>query len=209
MVRSASRRRHRLHSYATEGRSPTAGATTQGRRARRRARLPHRNRSVRCTTRPTHCGASSRGRRTGADYAYDVSANPSTLTEDEPMSAASVPAPSSSRFPASAHTPSGGASRPERAMHSIGIVEAARARILVADDDETLRSTCVHVLEQDGHEVVACGRGEESLDVAQHRAFDIAFVVLFLSRDVEGPVLRHVERLLAASAGDHLVPILF
>jgi DNA-binding NtrC family response regulator len=54
-------------------------------------------------------------------------------------------------------------------------------RILVVDDDRTLREGCASVLQMDGHSVVSTGRGEEALDLVRRRRFDLLLVDLFLN----------------------------
>ena len=53
-------------------------------------------------------------------------------------------------------------------------------RILVVDDDRTLREGCVSVLQMDGHAVTSTGRGEEALDLVRRRRFDLILVDLFM-----------------------------
>ena len=54
-------------------------------------------------------------------------------------------------------------------------------RILVVDDDRTLREGCASVLQMDGHTVTSTGRGEEALEFVRRRRFDIVLVDLYLS----------------------------
>lgn len=54
-------------------------------------------------------------------------------------------------------------------------------RILVADDDRTLREGCVSILQIDGHVVTSTGRGEEALDLVRRRRFDIVLVDLYMT----------------------------
>ena len=54
-------------------------------------------------------------------------------------------------------------------------------RILVVDDDRTLREGCASVLQMDGHSVTATGRGEEALELVRRRRFDIVLVDLYMS----------------------------
>ncbi|MEO7363243.1 MAG: sigma-54 dependent transcriptional regulator [Gemmatimonadaceae bacterium] len=54
-------------------------------------------------------------------------------------------------------------------------------RLLVVDDDRTLREGCASVLQMDGHNVTATGRGEEALDLVRRRRFDIVLVDLYMS----------------------------
>jgi DNA-binding NtrC family response regulator len=46
-------------------------------------------------------------------------------------------------------------------------------RILVADDDRTLREGCASVLQMDGHTVVTTRRGEEAIELVRRRKFDL------------------------------------
>lgn len=54
-------------------------------------------------------------------------------------------------------------------------------RILVADDDRTLREGCVSVLQMDGHTVTATGRGDEALEMVRRRRFDLILVDLYMT----------------------------
>ncbi len=54
-------------------------------------------------------------------------------------------------------------------------------RILVVDDDRTLREGCASVLQMDGHNVSSTGRGDEALDLVRRRRFDIVLVDLYLT----------------------------
>jgi len=64
-------------------------------------------------------------------------------------------------------------------------------RILVVDDERTLRESCRTFLESEGYRVEVCGRGKEALDLLTRRAFDIVMIDVYMA-DVPG------ERLLAA-----------
>ena len=66
------------------------------------------------------------------------------------------------------------------ALLPIGLELKARIRILIVDDEDTLRESCAAVLRQDGYEVTLCGRGPEALDLLKHRAFDIVLADLYL-----------------------------
>ena len=59
-------------------------------------------------------------------------------------------------------------------------VSEGRHRILVVDDDGTLREGCASVLELDGYNVTFVGRGDEALEVVRRRKFDIVLVDLYL-----------------------------
>src|SRR5438309_5890403 len=51
-------------------------------------------------------------------------------------------------------------------------------RILIADDDETLRSELAGILREDGHEVVAAADGGEALRAVERESFDVALLDL-------------------------------
>ena len=51
-------------------------------------------------------------------------------------------------------------------------------RILIADDDETLRSELAGILLEDGHEVVAAADGGEALRAVEQESFDVALLDL-------------------------------
>ena len=46
----------------------------------------------------------------------------------------------------------------------IGPEVTARMRVVVIDDEHTLRESCATVLRSEGYDVTVCGRGEEALD---------------------------------------------
>lgn len=54
-------------------------------------------------------------------------------------------------------------------------------RLLVVDDDRTLREGCASVLQMDGHNVTSTGRGEEALELVRRKRFDIVLVDLYMS----------------------------
>jgi DNA-binding NtrC family response regulator len=63
----------------------------------------------------------------------------------------------------------------------IGPEERARLRILVVDDERTLRESCATVLEHEGYSVAVCGRGDEALDKLKRQPFEIVLVDLYMS----------------------------
>ena len=69
------------------------------------------------------------------------------------------------------------------------------ARILIAEDEESLRSLIARALAQDGHEVVANGDGAEALDclTREEGRFDL------LLTDIRMPVMDGIALALAAS----------
>src|SRR6266540_1757693 len=58
----------------------------------------------------------------------------------------------------------------------------ASIRVLVVDDERTLRESCASVLQMDGYNVILLGRGEEALDMVRRRKFDIILVDLYMSQ---------------------------
>jgi len=54
-------------------------------------------------------------------------------------------------------------------------------RILVVDDDRTLREGCASVLQMDGHQVSSTGRGEEALELVKRKRFDLVLVDLYMT----------------------------
>src|SRR3989441_818243 len=66
------------------------------------------------------------------------------------------------------------------ALLPIGSDLKARVRILIVDDEHTLRESCASVLRQEGYGVTVSGRGQEALDLLKRRAFDIVLADLYL-----------------------------
>jgi len=56
----------------------------------------------------------------------------------------------------------------------------ASIRILIVDDERTLRESCASVLRSEGYNVTLAGRGEEALDLVRRRPFDLVLVDLFM-----------------------------
>ncbi|MCC6244487.1 MAG: sigma-54-dependent Fis family transcriptional regulator [Gemmatimonadaceae bacterium] len=54
-------------------------------------------------------------------------------------------------------------------------------RILIVDDDRTLREGCASVLQMDGHAVTSSGRGDEALELVRRRKFDLILVDLYMT----------------------------
>ncbi len=71
-------------------------------------------------------------------------------------------------------------------------------RLLVVDDERTLRESCKSVLEADGYRVEVCGRGAEALNLVQRRQWDVVITDLYMS-DVTGMEL--LQAALVASPG--------
>jgi DNA-binding NtrC family response regulator len=58
----------------------------------------------------------------------------------------------------------------------------ASIKILLVDDDRSLRESCASVLQMDGFSVTLAGRGEEALEIVKRRKFDIILVDLYMSQ---------------------------
>src|SRR6267143_478732 len=80
---------------------------------------------------------------------------------------------------------------------AIGPEDKARIRILVVDDEHTLRESCASVLGNEGYDVTVCGRGQEALALFKRRPFDIVLADLYMSQ-VDGLAL--LRAALAANA---------
>jgi DNA-binding NtrC family response regulator len=74
------------------------------------------------------------------------------------------------------------ASTPVRDPLAIPAEVKANIRILLVDDDRSLRESCASVLQMDGYHVTLAGRGEEALELVKQRKFDIVLVDLYMSQ---------------------------
>jgi DNA-binding NtrC family response regulator len=72
--------------------------------------------------------------------------------------------------------------REAAALLAIGPEAKARVRILVVDDEHTLRESCAAVLRHEGYDVTVCSRGQDALDLLKRRAFDVVLVDLYMSQ---------------------------
>jgi DNA-binding NtrC family response regulator len=73
---------------------------------------------------------------------------------------------------------------------SIPVEVKASIRILIIDDERTLRESCASVLQMDGYNVTLIGRGEEALEVVKRRKFDVILVDLYMSQTSGMDILR-------------------
>src|SRR6059058_6253192 len=81
-----------------------------------------------------------------------------------------------------------GEGREPAALLAIGPEAKARVRILVVDDEHTLRESCAAVLRHEGYDVTVSSRGQDALDLLKRRAFDVVLVDLYMSQ-VDGLAL--------------------
>src|SRR5213594_2950762 len=56
----------------------------------------------------------------------------------------------------------------------------ASVRILVIDDERTLRESCASALQVEGYRVQTCGRGDEAVETLKRHTFDIVLVDLYM-----------------------------
>jgi DNA-binding NtrC family response regulator len=68
--------------------------------------------------------------------------------------------------------------------------ERATIRVLVVDDEPTLRATCESVLRQQGFDVTSTERGEEALQLIRRRDFDIMLLDLYMTQVPGSDLLR-------------------
>ena len=54
-------------------------------------------------------------------------------------------------------------------------------RILIIDDDRTLREGCASVLQVEGYNVSTCGRGDEAIEMVRRAHYDIVMVDLYMT----------------------------
>ena len=98
-------------------------------------------------------------------------------------------------------------SRDPAALLSISPEARASIRILVADDEHTLRESCANVLRLEGYQVTVVGRGQEALDLLKRTPFDIVLADLYLTQ-VDGLTLlraaltTHAETLVVVMTGN-------
>src|SRR2546422_6052837 len=90
---------------------------------------------------------------------------------------------------------------PARRMPTLPPIDSASRssiRILVVDDERTLRESCHSVLQAEGYNVVVAGRGNEARDTLKRRPFDIALVDWFMG---EVPGSERLRTALATNPG--------
>src|SRR4051812_5292030 len=55
-------------------------------------------------------------------------------------------------------------------------------RILIVEDEHTLRESCNSVLSHEGYDVTACSRGDEARDILQRHRYDVILLDLNLPK---------------------------
>jgi DNA-binding NtrC family response regulator len=62
------------------------------------------------------------------------------------------------------------------------VVDTEFRRVLIVEDESTLRESCTSVIQHDGYEVTAVGRGDEARELLQRARFDIVLLDLHMSQ---------------------------
>ena len=90
--------------------------------------------------------------------------------------------PKASEAPMALHPPGPGSARaePSDAFH-LSPATKAPIRILLVDDERTLREGCASVLEAEGYNVTVCGRGDEAVEIVSQRKFDLVLLDLYMT----------------------------
>src|SRR3989449_3060210 len=82
--------------------------------------------------------------------------------------------------PADASTPLPG---PEvMALLPVSPETRAALRVLIVDDERTLRESCASVLTLAGYNITVCGRGQEALELLKRTRFDAVLLDLYMSQ---------------------------
>jgi DNA-binding NtrC family response regulator len=69
------------------------------------------------------------------------------------------------------------------ALHSVDTRALNRSiRILILEDEHTLRESCESVLSHEGYEVTTCGRSQEARELLARGAYDIVLLDLYMPR---------------------------
>ena len=87
-------------------------------------------------------------------------------------------------------SPAPARSAPLPLLTSVDPAARSSIRILVIDDERTLRESCLSVLEAEGYSVTVCGRGNEARDAVKRRPFDIALVDWYMGEVTGSELLR-------------------
>jgi len=85
--------------------------------------------------------------------------------------------------------------QPSADVLSPPVASRATIRVLVIDDDRTLREGCASVLQVEGFNVTTSGRGDEALELFRRTRFDIVMVDLFMTPLSGVEILRAVLQL--------------
>ncbi|CAN5633959.1 sigma-54 dependent transcriptional regulator [soil metagenome] len=67
------------------------------------------------------------------------------------------------------------------ALTQLGPGDKARIKMLIVDDEHTLRESCASVLRLEGYDVTVCGRAEDAVEIVQRRSFDVVLLDLYMA----------------------------
>ncbi len=72
---------------------------------------------------------------------------------------------------------------PSAVRDAMAVAPEAKAtlRLLIVDDDRTLREGCASILQGDGYNVTVTGRAEEAIELVKRRRYDIVLCDLYLT----------------------------
>ncbi|HUP24358.1 MAG TPA: sigma-54 dependent transcriptional regulator [Thermoanaerobaculia bacterium] len=79
---------------------------------------------------------------------------------------------------------------PARDPSDLPAAVKATIRVLIIDDDRTLREGCASVLQVDGYNVTTCARGDEAVDLVKRRRFDLVLVDLYMTPVTGSEILK-------------------
>jgi DNA-binding NtrC family response regulator len=81
------------------------------------------------------------------------------------------------------NSPENTSADPSAVRDAMAVAPEARAtlRLLIVDDDRTLREGCASILQGDGYNVTVTGRADEAMDLVKRRRFDIVLCDLYLT----------------------------
>lgn len=65
---------------------------------------------------------------------------------------------------------------------AVPAADRARIRVLIVDDERTLRDACASVLQVEGYTVAAASRGDEALEMMRRSRFDIVLLDLYMKQ---------------------------
>ncbi len=82
-------------------------------------------------------------------------------------------------------------SSPSRELIKVDAEQGASIRILVVDDEHSLRESCASLLTSEGFKVTVCGRGEEAVRIVKRQQFDILLLDLYMSQVSGLEIMRH------------------
>ncbi len=72
---------------------------------------------------------------------------------------------------------------PSAVRDAMAVAPEARAtlRLLIVDDDRTLREGCASILQGDGYNVTVTGRADDAMELVKRKKFDIILCDLYLT----------------------------